>query len=364
MATYKLIQDVEAEDHILGPLSLRQFIFALIAVFFYYMCFIFITKNVAWLLIAFLPPALFFSFFAIPFGRDQPTEIWALAKIRYFIKPRRRIWDQSGIKELVTITVPKKIEIVRTDGLSQTEVKSRLSALANTLDSRGWAVKNASSGMYTSPNPLLDTSQGERLIDLSSMPQAVPGYEVHASDDILDEASNPIARQFDDMISRSSQTHRQELVDKLNSVQAEQALAKPAQQPADYWFMSQPSAPKPSDSMFSGAQLIQPGTAVTVPHKQTADDAAVTVQLKHEAAKPSSNANMRTLKPAQQASSQLSVGSSQQSSDNREQTTSPPGLDPAILSLASNNDLNVATLAREAQKAKGDEPDEIVISLH
>ena len=41
--------------------------------------------------------------------------------------------------------------------------------------------------------------------------------------------------------------------------------------------------------------------------------------------------------------------------------------DPAILSLANNNDLNVSTLARQAQKAKhGDEPpqDEVVVSLH
>ncbi|MFO0781963.1 MAG: PrgI family protein, partial [Candidatus Saccharimonadales bacterium] len=71
MATYKLIQDIEAEDHILGPLSFRQFVFALIAVFFGYMSFIVITKHLAILALVFLPPALFFGFFALPFGRDQ-----------------------------------------------------------------------------------------------------------------------------------------------------------------------------------------------------------------------------------------------------------------------------------------------------
>ena len=142
MATYKLIQDIEAEDHVLGPLSFRQFVFALIAVFFGYMTFIVITKHVAVLALLFAPPALFFGFFALPFGRDQPTEIWALAVLRYWLKPRKRVWDQSGMKELVTINVPKKVEHIYTDGLSQTEVKSRLNALANTLDSRGWAVKN------------------------------------------------------------------------------------------------------------------------------------------------------------------------------------------------------------------------------
>ncbi len=32
MATYKVIQDIEAEDKLLGPLSLRQFIYAVIVV--------------------------------------------------------------------------------------------------------------------------------------------------------------------------------------------------------------------------------------------------------------------------------------------------------------------------------------------
>ncbi len=40
MATYKVLQDIEAEDKILGPLSLRQFIYGLITVFFLYLCFI------------------------------------------------------------------------------------------------------------------------------------------------------------------------------------------------------------------------------------------------------------------------------------------------------------------------------------
>jgi len=40
--------------------------------------------------------------------------------------------------------------------------------------------------------------------------------------------------------------------------------------------------------------------------------------------------------------------------------------DPAILALASNDDLNVATLARQAHKDRDEEgqlPDEVVVSL-
>src|ERR1700752_5034677 len=110
MATYKLIQDIEAEDHILGPLTLRQFIFALVTAFLLYINFLCYAQHVAFLMVLFMPPALLTGFFAFPFGRDQPTEIWALAKLRFWFKPRQRIWDQSGVKELVTITVPKRVE--------------------------------------------------------------------------------------------------------------------------------------------------------------------------------------------------------------------------------------------------------------
>src|SRR4026207_498713 len=49
-----------------------------------------------------------------------------------------RIGAQRGAKELVTITVPKHVQIDYTNGLSQNEVHNRLRALADTIDSRGW----------------------------------------------------------------------------------------------------------------------------------------------------------------------------------------------------------------------------------
>src|SRR5947209_2869322 len=105
MATYKVLQDIEAEDKLIGPLTLRQFIYALIAASNGYITFLVVTKGVPFLAIIFLPIVLGSAFFAWPWSRDQPTEVWALAKIRFLVKPRKRIWDQSGTKELVTITV-------------------------------------------------------------------------------------------------------------------------------------------------------------------------------------------------------------------------------------------------------------------
>ena len=163
----------------------------------------------------FLPPAIFFGFFAFPFGKDQPTEVWALAKIRFLFKPRIRIWNQSGVKELVTITVPKKVERILTNGLSQNEVESRLKALANTIDSRGWAIKNVNVNMYSQQSGGM-VSTSDRLLGMSALPQEVPSVDIQASDDILDERSNPIAQQFDSLISASSQSRRQQLMAQMN----------------------------------------------------------------------------------------------------------------------------------------------------
>jgi len=198
MATYKVLQDIEAEDKLVGPLTLRQFIYACIAASSLYLGFLCYTKGAGFMLAIFVPIAVVTSFFAFPWSKDQPTEIWALAKIRFMLKPRRRIWDQSGAKEMVTVTAPKHIERILTNGLNQDEVRSRLTALANTIDSRGWAVKNVNVSManvaYDSP------MSSDRLVAPNNIPQEVSNLDIRASDDMLDASANPIAQHFDSMM--------------------------------------------------------------------------------------------------------------------------------------------------------------------
>ncbi len=124
VSTYKVIQDIEAEDKLLGPLTLRQFVYAAIVIVSGFIGFKLAIAH-WYLALPLLPHTIFFAVLAAPFGHDQSNEVWLLAKIRFFLKPRRRIWDQSGLKDLVTITVPKKIERHLTNGLGQDEVKSR-----------------------------------------------------------------------------------------------------------------------------------------------------------------------------------------------------------------------------------------------
>lgn len=272
MAQYKVIQDIEAEDKLLGPLSLRQFIYAIIVIVLGFIAFKLIT--VQWYFaIPFLPPMLFFGLLAAPFGQNQSSEVWMLAKIRFFVFPKTRIWNQSGIEELVHITVPKKIEKYVSKGFSQDEVRSRLSALANTLDTRGWAIKNVSTDVFQKATAYGAQAQTDRLIDINSIPQTNTVQEL-PGDDLFDAQSSPLARMTSQNIQASDEMHRQQL---MNNLQDQIAATQPTQTP--------PASVQPVTSVPAPAQPVAtvpdlPVPAVSVPATST----PVTVVAPHHEA--------------------------------------------------------------------------------
>ncbi|HEX5395332.1 MAG TPA: PrgI family protein [Candidatus Saccharimonadales bacterium] len=238
MAVYKVIQDIEAEDKLVGPLTLKGFIYALIAGF---LAFINVKLVVAtqlgyfrWpLIFLFAMPMLLFGVLASPLGGSQPTEIWLLSRVKFFIQPKRRVWDQSGINQLVTITAPKKVERARTKGLNQSQVQSRLKTLAMTMDTRGWAVKNVNVNLTHEPGYLeaQEAGDSDRLIGVSSLPQAsLATTDVRADEDMLDEQSNPTAQHFWDLLRISDVERKQKMADKIKQGGAVSDTPKP--QPA------------------------------------------------------------------------------------------------------------------------------------
>jgi hypothetical protein len=159
MAVYKVIQDVESEDKIVGFLTLKTFIYALITGALLYINIRLLMASVlgplryVFILILSLPMFMF-GILAAPLGGEQSTEVWILARVRFYLKPRLRIWNQSGVLELVTVTVPKRLERQLTKNFTQREVRSRLKALATTMDSRGWAVRNVAVNLSVNPSYL------------------------------------------------------------------------------------------------------------------------------------------------------------------------------------------------------------------
>lgn len=359
MATYKVIQDIEAEDKLVGPFSLRQFLYAGIVAVLGFISFKLAPVNM-FLVLPLLPPIVFFGMLALPFGHDQPTEVWLLAKVRFFLIPRKRIWDQSGMKELVTITVPKKVEKYLTDGLSQTEVKSRLQALANTIDSRGWSVKNVNVNMFSQPSYLASTQAGsDRLIDTATLPQEVPDFEVLPAEDMLDATNNPTALHLDTMISQSAQTHRQSLVAKMNG---DKQTDSGEQQPADYWFMNQPEPGKIPDgsAVFSHNPVVVPGMKINDTFLKDSEtpsetEAKLLDKIHREKAKPNpAYGHMKVLDPKDAHKPKRSATKHHEE----------PKIDPNksnIARLAGNNDLNITTISHEANKQDSKPPDDEVV---
>lgn len=357
MATYKVIQDIEAEDKLLGPLSLRQFIYALIVCVMGFIAFK--LAVIKWYLaLPFILPMGFFALLAAPFGHDQSSEIWLLAKIRFMFKPRKRIWDQTGMQELVTITVPKKLERQLTNSLSPYEVRSRLQALANTLDSRGWAIKNVNINLYGQPSYLtVDSPDSDRLIDPDSLPQNVPSYDITSSDDIFEDNS-AAASHFSELIDKSEHEHKKKVVASMHN------NTTASNQPVDFWFLNEtPTATNSDLATFNTSPVVGPGTTPSDRQQaQTAEEEGLLRKIHEDQAK--SDTSLGRLHRLDTPAEQHAKDKTKQSEQTKKKMTATP--DPAILGMALNDDLNVSTIARQVNRARDDEPpeDEVVISLH
>lgn len=231
MAVYKVIQDVEAEDKLLGPLTLKKFIYAGIAVLLGFISFRVVIASTLgparWFVaLIFFFPMLLFGLLASPIGREQPTEVWLLSRLRFFIKTKKRIWDQSGVNHLVTITAPTRVEKRLVKDLNPAEVKSRLGTLANTLDSRGWAIKNVA----INDAPLYAQNAAEdsdRLIGVSALAQPGQVIEVRAADDIMDDQNNAVAQHFSALMRDADDRRKVANVDKIDAARQESQQPQP-----------------------------------------------------------------------------------------------------------------------------------------
>lgn len=146
MASYKVPQDVEADDKLLGPFSFRQFIYLMI-VFGMVVLAVGLFQIFPLLAAIPIPFALFFIILALPLKKDQPMETYLAAVISFYLKPNRRFWMTGQSDSTIQITAPKKVEENRVRNISEEEAGHRLSFLAAIVDSEGYAIKNASSPM-------------------------------------------------------------------------------------------------------------------------------------------------------------------------------------------------------------------------
>lgn len=323
MAVYKVAQDVEADDKLIGPFTFRQFIYLIIVA---------LAGALAWglsrvfvgLAIIPLPIILFFGALALPLRKDQPMEVYLAAIVSFYVKPRRRLWEPDGIESLVEITAPKVVEIQRTKTLSEDETERRLSFLADIADTRGWSVRHVAA-----PPP-----QTSMTTDVY--------YAAQQTEDVLD-ASGGISQSLGTMMDQADVKRREEMIARMHATAAAPVAPNiPAPTPV--------SAPIPQVAVAPDPQVlpVAPPTVVTPPVIQSP-------------AAPTYNPY-----PTEIHQAMIQPLSAQPQPAEQQVTTSETPVSPDIINLANNPDLSIETIQREANRIqeKADRADdEVFVSL-
>jgi len=315
MASYKVPQDVEADDKLIGPFSFRQFLYLIVVA---------LAGAAAWglsnifvgLAIIPLPVILLFAALALPLRKDQPMEIYLAAIISFYIKPHKRLWDPDGVESLIEITVPKVVEIQRSKNITQADAEQRFSYLADIVDSQGWAIRGTG---VQSPNMTLNN---DILV------------EAQSAQDVLDD-TNIVAQSFNVMISKEADKVREEAIQRMHA----------------------PSTPAPADP----SQSIPPPPAPqpAQPSVYTADPAAPIYNPYP------TNIQQTVIQPLDDPAHQVTQAPVNPPVETTPTTSDKPP-SAGIMNLANNPDLSIETIAREAhriQQKENDMSEEVVISL-
>lgn len=331
MAQYKVPQDVEAEDKLIGPFSFRQFIYLGVVALCGGVMFG-LWQLFPGLIIIPLPFALFFAALALPLRKDQPMETYLTAVIRFYLKPRKRLWQPEGSIGLVTIVAPKITEVQLTKSVGGVAAAQQLQYLAQVVDTRGWATR----GVVAPTASMNDTAYAE----------------AQEAEDIMDENTH-VARTFDSMIDKSNSSYRQTIVQKLRD-----AAGKPARDATEPTIAPTPAAstdqPEPT-----------PASATTSYTNAASTDDSSAIDLTYNPYPRSMHQHVVSpLGAHSQPATTDTAPSTPIPSNNNAPTTSPEPVSPDIMRLANNNDLSISALANEAHRLEDRDNEEVVINLH
>ena len=329
MATYKVPQDVEADDKLLGPFTFRQFLYLLIVV---------ALGFVAWglsqlfigLIIIPLPAILLFGALALPLRKDQPMEIYMAAMVSYFLKPRLRLWDPEGVETLIEITAPRTVEVVRTKDISESEAAQRLSYLANIVDSGGWAIRGV--GAAATASTVLNNDVF---------------LEAQGATDILDNSTS-VALGFDQMMQQSTDRLKEEA--RQHMIQAATASAAAAPEP----YVPTVAAP-----VTPVAPAMAPAEPTNVAYNPYPTFQQAVIQPLNDAGHQAQNNIAQSVSAEPALNSALPADTT---------STSDTAVSADIMNLVNNSDFSIETIAHEANRLKErsrhqQDPDEVVISL-
>lgn len=338
MAQYKVPQDVEADDKLLGPFTFRQFVYLLAAgVLIAIAAGLFQIHPL--LIIIPLPVIILLLVISLPLKKDQPMETYLAALVSYYLKPRKRIWTSGQPESTITITAPKVQEKVRTRDISGEEATHRLSFLADIVDTEGRAIGNIDS------SPMRD--------DLAAEADAVA--------DIFEDSSQ--YRNIDAALEKDKTSRHAEAMENMRkAIAANEAPLQPQQAPTiSRHYDTEPQAFNPARA---AAPNVPTAPGQPAPMQQPAP---VPVQqpapMQQPAPNPAFDApNYNSPVVVLPDPSMFKKEEPKASVKTENVPLKPQKQD--IINLASNQDFTVSTIAQEAKRIKGKGDGEVFISLH
>lgn len=213
MATYKIPQNVEAEDKLIGPFSFKQFIFLIIAAVGMGVAFLLFKMHPALVIIP-LPFIVVGLILGLYHRADQPVETYLLAALNFNFKPRKRGWDPEGWHENVHLIAPKKMALPAEKG-SLKQVHGQLEQLAKVVDSRGWVAKDPELSVGVGN---LMVEDGDRLISMGEQTSRKnEPLDIHAANDIFDTYNNPEAKDLGKLAQAGTAQVKAEAIAKMKA---------------------------------------------------------------------------------------------------------------------------------------------------
>lgn len=109
---FKVPQDVQREDRIVGPLTLKQMIICGIGGFIAYAIYVALGKTYIW--ITWLPPIALVTAITMAFAFIRPLNMsfvkWIIRWIEHSLLPKNRYWIKSSAEILIPQSVQKNFE--------------------------------------------------------------------------------------------------------------------------------------------------------------------------------------------------------------------------------------------------------------
>ena len=192
MSQYKVPQDVEAEDHILGPLTLKQFIYAIVAVAWGGLWFVILKKIIVLYAIVALPVILLFFLLAFYKRDGQNFEQLLIALVGFFANSRKRIWRKEEVVESFHVEAAKPHEEI--NQRNPADVRAELARLGEMADARG--INKPSTTSYPLPAQILSGN-------VAQVPVA-PIIPEEPAADMYDISTSPLAANLNQLIEQAA----------------------------------------------------------------------------------------------------------------------------------------------------------------